>query len=199
MTTVTTPADVWQIDFEYDAPTHLYEHLAPVVVPLPAELETEGHELQWLVHQVLVDALQQAQAWQAGSDVVATGSHFQQERDLEAALAELTQFRADYQALTDSWQAQVEEIDQLESDKHFLEQTLRQIPVIYRRKFEERLQPVRERIQRLQTENQQLREQVQKLSQPTSAPALEDIDQTAPSLWPLLPFGKGSGLAPVAS
>jgi predicted nuclease with TOPRIM domain len=199
VTIVTTPADVWQIDFEYDAPTYHYEHLAPVVVPIPAELEMEGHELQWLVHQVLVDALQQAQAWQAGSDVMATGSRFQQERELEAALAELTQLRTDYQTLTDSWQAQAEEIDQLESDKQFLEQTLRQIPVIYRRKFEERLQPVRERIQRLQTENQQLREQVQKLSQPTSAPALEDIDQTAPSLWPLLPFGKGSGLAPVAS
>ncbi|MGF1574987.1 MAG: hypothetical protein ACFCU9_03420 [Cyanophyceae cyanobacterium] len=199
MTIVTTPADVWQIDFEYDAPTYHHEHLAPVVVPIPAELEMEGNELQWLVHQVLVDALQQAQAWQAGSDVMATGSRFQQERELEIALAELTQLRTDYQTLTDSWQAQAEEIDQLESDKQFLEQTLRQIPVIYRRKFEERLQPVRERIQRLQTENQQLREQVQKLSQPTSAPALEDIDQTAPSLWPLLPFGKGSGLAPVAS
>ncbi len=184
----------------------------PVVVPIPEPLEAEEQVLEWLVHQVLVDALQQAQTWQAQASLSnpsgQSGRLSPQLEDPDPAqtLAELIQLRAAQAELQRHWQTQADQIEQLKADKLFLEQTLRQIPIIYRRKFDERLQPVRERIQRLQDENQRLREQVQQLSQSAPIPTLEEMDPdtdpmdpTAPAMWPLLAFGKGSNLSPVAS
>lgn len=204
------PAETWQIQFEYDSASNTeltatkLDSFDPVVVPIPEPLEADAQALQWLVHQVLVDALQQAQVWQGSSH---SSNHqpnqcsADQSEDPEQAqaLTELAQLRAAHDQLQRHWQTQTEQIEQLQADKLFLEQTLRQIPVIYRRKFDERLQPVRDRIQRLQDDNQRLREQVQQLSESASIPTLEEMDPTAPALWPLLSFGKGSTLSPVAS
>lgn len=211
MTTTFGPAETWQIQFEYDSDDRAQFMTAelgefdPVVVPIPEPLEADAQVLQWLVHQVLVDALQQAQTWQAQSSLRGPSgqssqlSPSSQDFDQAQIVAELTQLRAAHAELQQHRQAQADQIEQLKADKLFLEQTLRQIPIIYRRKFDERLQPVRERIQRLQDENQRLREQVQQLSESTPTPTLEEIDPTAPAIWPLLSFGKGSNLSPVAS
>ncbi len=204
MTTTFGPAETWQIQFEYDSDDSAESMAAelrgfdPVVVPIPEPLEADVQVLQWLVHQVLVDALQQAQTWQAQSSLSGPCGQ-SQDPDQTQILAELTQLRAAHAELQQHWQAQSEQIEQLKADKLFLEQTLRQIPIIYRRKFDERLQPVRERIQRLQDNNQRLREQVQQLSEPAPAATLEEIDPTAPAIWPLLSFGKGANLSPMAS
>lgn len=183
----------WHVEFEFEttkdrAVKAATSELDPVVVPLPAQLDHEamGEQLEWLVHQVVTDALQQTQAWQP----LTSSAPIQQQDQLEALSAELQQLRGDYDQLEYLWQDQKEQIGQLQADKDFLEKTLREIPGIYRRKFEERLLPVRERIHALEWENRQLKDRLQQLTQPPSVATLEDIDTQQPSIWSL--WGRGS-------
>ncbi len=56
------------------------------------------------------------------------------------------------------------EIDQLHQEKELLEQTILELPEIYRRKFTERMKPIRDRIEAIQEENYQLRIDVHELN-----------------------------------
>lgn len=57
------------------------------------------------------------------------------------------------------------ELEQLQQEKQILEQTIQELPEIYRQKFQARLEPIRTRIQQIQWENHRLRADVQILSQ----------------------------------
>lgn len=56
------------------------------------------------------------------------------------------------------------EIEQLHQEKRLLEQTVQELPEIYRLKFQARLEPIRQRIEYIQAENRQLRTDLYELS-----------------------------------
>ncbi|MEN9224732.1 MAG: hypothetical protein Q6L60_09325 [Thermostichus sp. HHBFW_bins_43] len=56
------------------------------------------------------------------------------------------------------------EIEQLYQEKQLLEQMMQELPEMYRRKFQARIQPIRERIAAIQAENRQLRVDLYQLS-----------------------------------
>ncbi len=56
------------------------------------------------------------------------------------------------------------EIEQLYQEKQLLEQMMQELPEIYRRQVQARLQPIRERIAAIQAENRQLRVDLYQLS-----------------------------------
>ncbi|MCW6035314.1 hypothetical protein K4A83_03365 [Spirulina subsalsa FACHB-351] len=55
-------------------------------------------------------------------------------------------------------------VQELTDRSRMLEQALQEMPQIYRRKFAERMEPVREKIERLQRENRQLHVELQSVS-----------------------------------
>ncbi|NJK62197.1 MAG: coiled-coil domain-containing protein 22 [Synechococcaceae cyanobacterium SM2_3_1] len=87
------------------------------------------------------------------------------------------------------------EIEQLLHHNQILEHTIQELPEIYRRKFQERVQPIRVRIQTIQQENLQLRSDVQDLSLQLQQHYFEVLDQPR---WfrgfPRLPWGRRSAL-----
>lgn len=87
------------------------------------------------------------------------------------------------------------EIEQLLHHNQILEHTIQELPEIYRRKFQERVQPIRERIRNIQQENLQLRSDVQDLSLQLQQHYFEVLDQPR---WfrgfPRLPWGRRSDL-----
>ncbi len=75
------------------------------------------------------------------------------------------------------------EIEHLHHEKDMLEQALLELPELYRRKFMERLEPVRERIEQIQAENYQLRVDMHELNcKLHQKQPLEDLD---PPRWTL--------------
>ncbi len=87
------------------------------------------------------------------------------------------------------------EIEQLLHHNQILEHTIQELPEIYRRKFQERVHPIRERIRAIQQENLQLRSDVQDLSLQLQQHYFEVLDQPR---WfrgfPRLPWGRKSTL-----
>lgn len=64
------------------------------------------------------------------------------------------------------------EIEQLYQEKQVLEQMLQELPELYRRKLQARLQPIRERIAAMQAENRRLKRELYQLSY-----RLQHVDQ----------------------
>ncbi len=64
------------------------------------------------------------------------------------------------------------EIEQLYQEKQVLEQMLQELPELFRRKLQARLQPIRERIAAIQAENRRLRRELYQLSY-----RLQHVDQ----------------------
>jgi predicted RNase H-like nuclease (RuvC/YqgF family) len=79
------------------------------------------------------------------------------------------------------------EIEQLYQEKQLLEQMIQELPELYRRKLQARLQPIRERIAAIQAENRQLRKEVYQLSY-----RVQHMDQLDSPGWrvqlPQLPY-----------
>jgi chromosome segregation ATPase len=81
------------------------------------------------------------------------------------------------------------EIEQLYQEKQVLEQILQELPQLYRRKLQARLQPIRERIAAIQAENRRLKRELYQLSY-----RLQGMDQLDKPSWklPLPPLlGRG--------
>ncbi len=72
------------------------------------------------------------------------------------------------------------EIEQLYQEKQVLEQMIQELPELYRRKLQARLQPIRERIAAIQAENRRLRRELQQLSY-----RLQQVDQLDAPRWKL--------------
>lgn len=93
--------------------------------------------------------LQQLQALQEQLQAVEQQVTFYQEQ-ITARDAEIYQLRQSVQELTDR--------------SRMLEQVVQELPQIYRRKFEERMAPIREKVAMLQKENRQLQAELQSVS-----------------------------------
>lgn len=93
--------------------------------------------------------LKQLQALQEQLQAVEQQVMFYQEQ-ITARDAEIYQLRQTVQELTDR--------------SRMLEQVVQELPQIYRRKFEERMAPVREKVAMLQRENRQLQAELQSVS-----------------------------------
>ena len=93
--------------------------------------------------------LQQLQALQEQLQAVEQQVTFYQEQ-ITARDSEIYQLRQSVQELTDR--------------SRMLEQVVQELPQIYRRKFEERMAPVREKVAMLQRENRQLQAELQSVS-----------------------------------
>ncbi|MGY2978321.1 hypothetical protein [Thermostichus sp. OS-CIW-31] len=74
------------------------------------------------------------------------------------------------------------EIEQLYQEKQLLEQMIQELPELYRRKLQARLQPIRERIAAIQAENRQLRKELYQLSY-----RVQHMDQLDSPGWIQLP------------
>jgi predicted nucleic acid-binding Zn-ribbon protein len=87
------------------------------------------------------------------------------------------------------------EIEHLLHHNQILEHTIQELPDIYRRKFQARVQPIRDRIRNIQQENLQLRSDLQDLSLQLQQHYFEVLDQPR---WfkrfPRLPWGRKSTL-----
>ena len=70
------------------------------------------------------------------------------------------------------------EIEQLYQEKQVLEQMIQELPELYRRKLQTRLQPIRERIAAIQAENCRLRRELYQLSY-----RLQHVDQLDAPRW----------------
>jgi DNA polymerase III delta' subunit len=70
------------------------------------------------------------------------------------------------------------EIEQLYQEKQVLEQMLQELPELYRRKLQARLQPIRERIAAMQAENRRLKRELYQLSY-----RLQHVDQLDAPGW----------------
>ncbi|MBD2206806.1 hypothetical protein H6G33_16440 [Calothrix sp. FACHB-1219] len=93
--------------------------------------------------------MQQLQALQEQLQAVEQQVTFYQEQ-ITARDAEIYQLRQSVQELTDR--------------SRMLEQVVQELPQIYRRKFEERMAPIREKVAILQKENRQLQAELQSVS-----------------------------------
>lgn len=71
------------------------------------------------------------------------------------------------------WQS----VQELIARNQRLEQVVQELPQMYRQKFAERMEPVRERVKQLQQENRQLRTEVQGVSYRTSETDEPDLTQ----------------------
>ncbi len=72
------------------------------------------------------------------------------------------------------------EIEQLYQEKQVLEQMIQELPELYRRKLQARLQPIRERIAAIQAENRRLKRELYQLSY-----RLQHVDQLDAPRWKL--------------
>ncbi len=70
------------------------------------------------------------------------------------------------------------EIEQLYQEKQVLEQMLQELPELYRRKLQARLQPIRERIAAIQAENCRLKRELYQISY-----RLQHVDQLDAPRW----------------
>ena len=96
----------------------------------------------------------------------------------ERHLNQLTDLREQLQAVEEQvnfYQAQIttrdgeiyqlrQSVQELTDRSRMLEQVVQELPQIYRRKFEERMAPVREKVSMLQKENRQLQAELQSVS-----------------------------------
>ncbi|MFN6514773.1 MAG: Npun_F5560 family protein [Nostoc sp. CreGUA01] len=103
---------------------------------MPQQLESERDTTQLQVLQEQLQAVEQQVA-------------FYQEQ-ITTRDSEIYQLRQSVQELTDR--------------SRMLEQVVQELPQIYRRKFEERMMPVREKVAMLQRENRQLQAELQSVS-----------------------------------
>jgi chromosome segregation ATPase len=126
--------------------------------------------------------------------------HQAQMRLLREQLQEVEQQVEFYQKQISTRDAEIyqlrQSVQELTDRSRMLEQAVQELPKIYRKKFAERLVPVREKVERLQKENRQLHTELQSVSYRLavktrrSAPSQVDLPSfSRPDAAPIPAFG----------
>lgn len=124
--------------------------------------------------------------------------HLAEVRALREQLQGVEQQVTFYQQQIDDRDAEISQlrttVTDLSDRSRMLEQVVQEIPNVYRQKFEERLQPIKEKMTALQTENRQLHAELQSVSYRLAVRSRRSSDLDLPSfgraIAPALPsFG----------
>jgi hypothetical protein len=137
----------------------------PKSIPQP-ETPVVRSDLEPLVQQIVKEVMQQIHPFLPSSG---SFSHSESAAEVNLPLVNRLQAQLDllqlrYEKMSQQIQNYEAEIEQLQEEKLLLEQTMIDLPEIYRQKFAARMEPVRQRIREIQAENRQLRSDVYELS-----------------------------------